>query len=344
VAYLNISTSTLRKGTAVSVLSSASYAGMVVFLRYAYQAGILPGTAVFLRFAVASAALILILTLTRRWINLPRRQIISLLLLGFAAYTLLGTTWFVALNTTPAWLVSLIVALYPLTVNLGSWLFLKEPIRYPQITALGATLLGAVVLFWRPFEGANWLGVTLMLVNVAVNTTYILVGQRWTRGIPPMMSTAWMMVGATVGTFGYALLSHQLSFSFAPVGWLWAASFAVISTALAISAFWWSVALMGAARAAIVGSLEPLGAIMLSVLVLGERLTALQIVGGALILAGVLLVQWQPAAVAAQSATRFDFRAASILSPSKDAALHESHPSTSSGYSDAASQDADPVL
>jgi hypothetical protein len=70
VAYLNISTSTLRKGTAVSVLSSASYAGMVVFLRYAYQTGILPGTAVFLRFAVASAALILTLTLTRRWINL----------------------------------------------------------------------------------------------------------------------------------------------------------------------------------------------------------------------------------------------------------------------------------
>jgi len=303
VAYLNISTSTLRKGTAVSILSSASYAGMVVFLRYAYQAGILPGTAVFLRFAMASIALILALTLTRRWVNLPRRQIISLLLLGLAAYTLMGTTWFVALSTTPAWLVSLIVALYPLTVNLGSWLFLKEPIRRQQITALGATLLGAVVLFWRPFAGANWLGVALMLINVAVNTTYILVGQRWTRGIPPMVSTAWMMVGATVGTFCYSLLSHQLSFSFAPVGWLWTALFAIVSTALAISAFWWSVGLMGAARAAIVGSLEPLGAIMLSVLVLGERLTPLQIMGGALILAGVLLVQWQPSAVIVKPAT-----------------------------------------
>jgi drug/metabolite transporter (DMT)-like permease len=175
------------------------------------------------------------------------------------------------------------------------------------VTALGATLLGAVVLFWRPFEGANWLGVALMLVNVAVNTTYILVGQRWTRGIPPMVSTAWMMVGATVGTFCYSLLSRQLSFSFAPVGWLWTALFAIVSTALAISAFWWSVGLIGAARAAIVGSLEPLGAIMLSVLVLGERLTPLQIVGGALILAGVLLVQWQPSAVTVKPTVRFDF-------------------------------------
>ncbi len=297
MAYLNISPSTLRKGTAVSILSSAGYAGMVVFLRYAYQSGILPGTAVFLRFALASIALIAALTLTRHWINLPRRQIVALLLLGCAAYTLMGTTWFVALSTTPAWLVSLIVALYPLTVNLGSWLFLKEPVRRQQIAALGATLLGAVVLFWRPFEGANWLGVALMLINVAVNTTYILVGQRWTRGIPPMMSTAWMMVGATAGTFCYALLSSQLSFSFAPVGWLWATLFAVVSTALAISMFWWSIGLVGASRAAILGSLEPLGAIMLSVLVLGERLTPLQIVGGALILAGILLVQWQPSAI-----------------------------------------------
>ena len=302
MAYLNISASTLRKGTAVSMLSSASYAGMVVFLRYAYQAGILPGTAVFLRFAIASIALILALTLTRHWINLPRQRVVPLILLGLAAYTLMGTTWFVALSTTPAWLVSLIVALYPLTVNLGSWLFLKEPIRRQQITALGATLLGAVVLFWQPFAGANWLGVALMLINVAVNTTYILVGQRWTRGIPPMVSTAWMMVGATVGTFCYSLLSHQLSFSFAPVGWLWTALFAIVSTALAISAFWWSVGLIGAARAAIVGSLEPLGAIMLSVLVLGERLTPLQIMGGALILAGVLLVQWQPSVVTVKPA------------------------------------------
>ncbi len=299
MANLDISASSLRKGTAVSILSSAGYAALVVFLRYAYQAGILPGTAIFLRFAIASAALVLALTLTRRWINLPRRQIISLLLLGGVAYTLMGTTWFVALSTTPASLVSLIVALYPLTVNLGSWLFLKEPIRRPMVTALGATLLGAVVLFWRPFEGANWFGVALMLVNVAVNTTYILVGQRWTRGIPPMMSTAWMMVGATVGALGYSLLSSQLSFSFAPEGWLWAALFAVISTALAISAFWWSIGLMGAARAAILGSLESLGAIMLSILVLGEKLAPLQLVGGALILAGVLLVQWQPAAAGA---------------------------------------------
>jgi drug/metabolite transporter (DMT)-like permease len=302
VAYLKISASTLRKGTAVSILSSAGYAGMVVFLRYAYQAGILPGTAVFLRFVIASIALMLALTLTRHWINLPRQRVVPLILLGLAAYTLLGTTWFVALSTTPAWLVSLIVALYPLTVNLGSWLFLKEPIRRQQATALGATLLGAVVLFWRPFEGANWLGVGLMLVNVAVNTAYILAGQRWTRGIPPMVSTAWMMVGATAGAFCYSLFSRQLSFSFAPVGWLWAALFAVVSTALAISAFWWSVGLIGAARAAIIGSLEPLGAILLSVLVLGERLTPLQIVGGTLILAGVLLVQWQPSAVTAKPA------------------------------------------
>jgi drug/metabolite transporter (DMT)-like permease len=302
VAYRNISASTLRKGTAVSILSSASYAGMVVFLRYAYQAGILPGTAVFLRFTIASIVLILALTLTRHWVNLPRRRVIPLILLGCVAYTLMGTTWFVALSTTPAWLVSLIVALYPLTVNLGSWLFLKEPIRRQLVTALGATLLGAVVLFWRPFEGANWLGVTLMLINVAVNTTYILVGQRWTHGIPPMVSTAWMMIGATVGAFCYSLLSAQLSFSFAPEGWLWAVLFAVVSTALAISAFWWSVGLMGAARAAIVGSLEPLGAIMLSVLILGERLTPLQIVGGTLILAGVLLVQWQPPAAAVKPA------------------------------------------
>jgi drug/metabolite transporter (DMT)-like permease len=287
----------LRKGAVVSVLSAISYSSMVVFLRYAYQAGILPGTAIFLRFALASTVLVLSLALSGHWVTLPRRRIAALLLLGFLAYTMLGTTWFVALSITPAWLVSLIVALYPLTVNIGSWLFLKEPVQRQQVTALAAVLLGAIILLWRPFEGANWVGIALMLVNTATNTTYILVGQRWTRGIPPTMSTAWMMIGATGGAFGYASLSHQLSVSFAPVGWVWATLFAVVSTVLAITTFWWGVSMIGAARAAIIGSFEPLSAILFSVLILGERLSPWQMVGGAFILTGVLLVQWRPASL-----------------------------------------------
>ena len=97
--------------------------------------------------------------------------------------------------------------------------------------------------------------------------------------------------GATAGTFFYALLSRQLAFDFAPAGWIWAALFAIVSTVLAVTFLWWGIGLLGPARAAIIGSLEPLLSVLLSILVLGEALSPLQALGGILILSGVVLVR-----------------------------------------------------
>jgi drug/metabolite transporter (DMT)-like permease len=285
------SDSDLRKGATIAALSAVSYSTAIIFVRYAYRAGILPGTAIFLRFTIASIVLTSFLALTRRWVKLPRSQVVALFLLGFLAYTTLGTTWFVALSTTPAWLVSLVVSIYPLLVSIGSWLFLGDVPDAPRIVALALVLAGSAALFWRPFEGVALTGVWLMLLNVVVNALYVLVGQRWTQGVAPTMSTAWMVIGAMVGTFFYALLSGQLSFHFEPTGWIWASLFAAVSTVLAIIFLWWGIGLLGPSRATIIGALEPFLSILLAILILGEAMSPLQGAGGVLILIGVVLVR-----------------------------------------------------
>jgi len=274
-----------------STLSAASYASAVIFIRFAYSAGITPGTAVFLRFVLASIALGSFLHLSGRWHSLPGRKAAVLFLLGLLAYTFLGITWFVALSTTPVWLVSLFGAISPLTVSLGSWLFLRETLPWRQIAALAAVVLGGVLIFWQPFESRVTLGLVLMSLNILVHSAYVLVGQGFTRRVPPTQSAFWMISGAGLGTLLYALVSGQLSLAFQPQGWAWVAMFAVISTAMAISFLWWGIALLGPSKAMIIGSLEPVFSIGLAVLVLGERLDALQVAGAGLILAGVMLVR-----------------------------------------------------
>jgi drug/metabolite transporter (DMT)-like permease len=238
--------------------------------------------------------LILFLSLSRRWIKLSFGRAAVLFLLGLTAYTIMGLTWVIAFSISPAWLVSLVVALYPLSVTVGSWFFLRERIYPQQLLALGSVLLGGAILFWRPFEGAAWSGVFLMLFNVLISTSYVLVGQRWTRGLPPTVSSTWLTAGAAAGTFGYGLLVNQLSFTFAPAGWVWATLFATISTVVAVTMLWWGIALIGPSRVAIIGSFEPLVSILLAVLILGERLLPAQMVGGVFILIGMVLVQWTP--------------------------------------------------
>ena len=275
-----------------TTLSAASYASAVVFVRFAYGAGLTPGMAIFLRFVLASLVLGAFLKLSRYWQPLPPRQIVALLLLGFLAYTVMGVTWFVALDITPAWLVALTMSIFPLLVSLGSWLFLHETISLVQIAALVAVMCGGVLIFWQPFEGSVTVGLILMAVNLLTNVAYYLVGTRFTRGSPPMLTAFWMIVGAACGTFFYALAVGELSLDFQPQAWLWVIMFAVVSTAAAISLLWWGINLLGPSKAAIVGTIEPVFTIGLAVLVLGERLLLVQVAGAGLIMFGVILVRF----------------------------------------------------
>jgi len=281
----------MHTGAWAGVFSGLSYGTAVVWVRYAYQAGLNPGMAIFLRFAMASLALILFLVLSKRWTPLPAEQARTWFLLGLFAYGGTGIGWFTALSIMPSWLVSLFVALFPLPITIGSWLFLHEPRDRQQLWALAAVLAGGVVLAWHPLEGAAVTGTLIMLMVVALNAVYALVGRRWMRGAHPLMTTLWTTVGASTGTLAYAVLSGQFALDFAPIGWLWVVLLAVVSTAAAIVLLWESIRRMGAGRAAIIGSLEPLFSLSLSVVVLGERMTALQGLGGLLMMAGVWVLQ-----------------------------------------------------
>jgi len=290
----SISRQNLSRGVVAGIASALAYAMAVVLVRYAYNTGMSALTMVSLRFAFAFVSLFAYLKLSGRWVRLPGAQVRTLFLCGLLLYAAMGALWFAALGMTPSWLVSLLVALFPIPVMLGSWLFLSEKIDRSQILALFTVLLGSVALFWRPFSGAALNGVLLMTLSVTLYATYVIVGERWTQGCDALMRTVWTALGAMVGSTFYALLFRQMSLDFAPVGWLWAALLGIICTVLGIAFLWQSVAYIGPSRAAIVAVLEPLFAVLLSVAVLGDRMSALQWLGGAIILAGILLIQAQP--------------------------------------------------
>lgn len=282
----------LRRGTLFSTLAALCYASAVVFIRFAYAAGVLPGTAIFLRFLLGSLVLWLMARLVGRRSAITGIQRMKIFLLGLVAYTVLGVTWFVALKSSPAWLVSLFSALSPLAVNLIGWLFVKESIRGSQLLALAGIVTGVLVLFWRPLGADTLPGVILMTINLLANAMYFWVGKRMMIGAAPLDTAFWLTSGATFGTLIYALASSEFSLAFAFWGWLWILAFAVVSTALAITFLWTGIGLLGPAKASIVGAIEPVFAILLAVLVLGERLTGMQAVGGLLIIGGASLVRY----------------------------------------------------
>ena len=86
-------------------------------------------------------------------------------------------------------------------------------------------------------------------------------------------------------------LSPDPSFLADPETWLRLLGLAIFSTVIPIFAFYAGMQKLGAARAAILSTIEPVFTLVLAFFLLNERIEAIQLIGGALILASVILLQ-----------------------------------------------------
>ena len=77
-------------------------------------------------------------------------------------------------------------------------------------------------------------------------------------------------------------------------GWLAVAGIALVSTVAAITLFFAGLERIGPTRASTLSTVEPLFTVLLAAVVLGETIAPLQLAGGALILAAVILLARAP--------------------------------------------------
>ena len=73
-------------------------------------------------------------------------------------------------------------------------------------------------------------------------------------------------------------------------GWGWLAGIALVSTFAAVSLFFAGLKRVGPTTASILSTVEPVVTVVLAFLVFGELLGVLQLLGGALVIAAVLVL------------------------------------------------------
>ena len=102
------------------------------------------------------------------------------------------------------------------------------------------------------------------------------------------------MLTATAATFGASALAFGqpvLPAQIPPGAWFGLIGIGVVSTFIAVLAFYAGAHRIGAARASLISTVEPIWTIALASVLFAETLGPLQLVGGALILLGVVLSQ-----------------------------------------------------
>lgn len=280
------------------VVSAISFGTLSIFAKLAYRAGLGTEQLLAFRFVLAAVGMLLIaFAVGQNPLRLSRRQATSLLAVGAVLYTAQALTYFIALRTLPASLCVLIVYIYPSLVVAAGWLFLRRRVSPWHVGALIASFAGVVLLV----GGAQFqLGIGLVFAFAAplMYTTFILISERVMADVPPVAASAVMMAGTGVVLSAVALLGGQLELPATPDGWAISAGIAVIPTMIAISLFLAGLPRIGAARASLISTLELLVTVSLAVVLLGDRFTVLEAIGGVLVLGAVIVVQaahlWRP--------------------------------------------------
>lgn len=289
-------------GIALVLISATAFGTNAIFGKLAYEAGLGTTQTLLYRFVLGAAGMwALALALRQNPLRFPRRRLLVLLALGAIFYTGQSFTYYTALRTLPASLVVLIAYLYPSQVVIVGWLFLRRRISLLAAVALVASFTGVLLLVGGAQIQLSW-ALAFALAAPTIYTGYILVGETVMNDVPAIGASAVIMSGAAVTFAIIAVFQGELELPATAGGWGVALGVALIPTMIAISTFLAGLPRIGAARASLISTWEPVVTIFLAVILFHEGFTAFQVLGGVLILVAVILQAGRAAETAPDAA------------------------------------------
>ena len=245
--------------------------------------------------------------------RMSRRQVAVALGLG-ALFTGNAGTYYASLETVPAALAGVVVYTYPVMVAVLSLRFATRlPGRRPWIAAglavAGSALaLGGIDVAEAPPIG----GLVLVFLSGFIYSVWIILsawlsGERRDRlatesaqagspaGDAAVTTTVMMTATAAVYAIAAFVAGRPLDPAAVPqAAWPAIGAVAFVASFLAIQTFYAGARRIGAARAALTATVEPLIIVTLAWVFLDQRLAPIQLVGAALIVAGVVIAQTAP--------------------------------------------------
>jgi drug/metabolite transporter (DMT)-like permease len=302
-------------GVMLVVLSACSYGSGPFFAKIVYATGTDWLTLLAWRFtfaAVASWAWLFLVPAHRAGLRrVRRRHAVALIACGtlFAAN---ASCAFASLETVPVSLNELILAIYPvvvavLTLRLGRSLEGRR-----AWIALAVSTFGVALTIGGVRAGGNPVGIALAVGSPLVYAVYLVLtariaGERRGRlareqaepPTPPAVAGALLVTGTWLVILTAATVAREpaLPTQVPAAAWPGLVGVGVIPGAIAIQAMYAGAARIGAAQAALLSTIEPVFAVTLALVLLGERLSPVQVLGGILVLSAVVVSQLRAAAI-----------------------------------------------
>ena len=281
----------MTKGRLFLALSAVTYGIIPALAAAAYRGGMNGITLTFLRSALSLPVLYAVIRADRRGIRLDRKRIRQVMVLGVFGGALPILLLYMSYQYIATGLATALHFVYPLVIVVATSIIYRQ--RPARITVTAATIVSAGIFIYAGMgSGASGAGVALALLSGVFYGFYVVYMARTGMDkLDIVVITFYVALITSALVLVYGAASGRLYFNITPLSWSLAFVISLASTLIAAPLFVLGMRYSGAAEAGIYSTLEPVTSMILGAAALGELMDAPKLLGGALIVFGVLIIQ-----------------------------------------------------
>lgn len=289
-------------GTTYTLLAALGFAAVSTLTSIATGQDVSLSVVLLWRYLIGAVVMVMFVA-TRNYPRMPWREAVRFIVLGGGGQALLVGMALSSLkyNVGVAMLAFLFYT-YPAWVTLVQTIRGAEPVTVRRVTALALSFGGIVVIVGAPLDGGTstlpWTGIALALGAAVVYGMYIPLMQWLQKTHSVAVTSAYAKIGSAICFLLLALQDHTLTAHVSSTAWAAIVALTMFSTVMPALFFLMGLMRLGAVRTAIVSTVEPFLTAVLGAVVLRQAVTANMLLGGAMIVAAVVLLQFRRERVA----------------------------------------------
>ena len=285
------------KGYLSVVAASIMWASSGTAGKALFEGGMTPFELVQIRVTLSTVILFAVFGFFSKGLpKIKMKDLGSFLLLGGVFMAMVQGTYFYAISKIQVvaavflqYLSTILVAFF----SIGFW---RERLTISKLIALLLSLSGCYLVvggYNLQFLRMNRLGIMGGLASAICAAGYTLLGERGMRSYSPLTVFFYaMLFGACTWNILYPPF-HYVTAGFTLSHWAWILYITVMGTIIPFALYFTGINYIRSTRAIITATLEPISAGFMAFFLLGEAVEILQVLGGALVIASIVLLQVQ---------------------------------------------------
>ena len=281
-------------GSAAALVSAIAFASNVVLSKLAYDFGTNLHALNLIRAAVFLSCLLVAVWLSGSQVSIKRNELYRCLVLGVLLcaemYLLLASVLFI-----PVAMAILVFYTYPIMIAVWTWRTGRHHLSYLGLGVMALAFIGLIITLTGSdtllvgWDGRN--GIALALVSGICLAAILLLSEQVLEKQPAKIMMLYMLLSATAVVGFVSLFVAELTWPASLPGWLALCGSSVLYVVATLLLFK-AVDLVGSLQTAIIDNTSPVWAMILGVIVLGQWLSAQQLIGASVTVAAVMLLQW----------------------------------------------------